>query len=218
MWHQFTPSARKAVFYAQEEAEAQRVRFVSSKHLLLGILRESDSDALQVLARLGKKKDDIVSALRRAQEDLPESQVAGDLTLTRGAKQVIDSSYDISKELGDQYIGTDHLLAGLAAAGEEPAVSVLVSFALTKSQIVIAMRNLRDSGAVSETSQEPNKIGQSNINEPTTATFRFHPDVPAEVVEEYLTRLAELYRICGGLGFSVDWLEEDVLCRVTVNA
>ena len=45
MWQRFTERARKVVFYAQEEAQKFGEGYVSTEHLLLGLVRESDSVA-----------------------------------------------------------------------------------------------------------------------------------------------------------------------------
>ncbi len=48
MWQRFTERARKVVFYAQEEAQKFGEGYVSTEHLLLGLVRESDSVAARV--------------------------------------------------------------------------------------------------------------------------------------------------------------------------
>ena len=53
MWQRFTERARKAVFYAQEEASKWGENFVSPEHLLLGLIREDDSMAGRILGQLG---------------------------------------------------------------------------------------------------------------------------------------------------------------------
>ena len=53
MWQRFTERARKVVFYAQEEAQKFGEGYVSTEHLLLGLVRESDSVAARVLDQLG---------------------------------------------------------------------------------------------------------------------------------------------------------------------
>ena len=53
MWQRFIENARKVVFYAQEEADRQGENFVSPEHLLLGLVRESDSVVVRILDQLG---------------------------------------------------------------------------------------------------------------------------------------------------------------------
>jgi ATP-dependent Clp protease ATP-binding subunit ClpA len=55
-----TPSTpKKAVSYAIEEARALRHSYVGTEHLLLGLLRERDTAAVQILGKLGLKLDEV---------------------------------------------------------------------------------------------------------------------------------------------------------------
>jgi len=49
MWQRFTESARRTVFFAQEEANLFGESYVSTEHLLLGLLRENNNVAQQIL-------------------------------------------------------------------------------------------------------------------------------------------------------------------------
>src|ERR1043166_9167235 len=53
MWQRFTERARRVVFFAQEEAARLGENYVGTEHLLLGLVRESDSVAGRLLARPG---------------------------------------------------------------------------------------------------------------------------------------------------------------------
>lgn len=53
MWQRFTERARRVVFFAQEEASRLGENFVTTEHLLLGLVRESDSVAARILDRMG---------------------------------------------------------------------------------------------------------------------------------------------------------------------
>ena len=52
MWQRFTERARKCVFYAQEEAQKLGEGFVSTEHVLLGLLRE-ECTATRILQSMG---------------------------------------------------------------------------------------------------------------------------------------------------------------------
>jgi ATP-dependent Clp protease ATP-binding subunit ClpC len=54
-----TPRARKVIEYAIEEARNLNHNYVGTEHLLLGLLREHDGVAAQVLMNLGLKLDDV---------------------------------------------------------------------------------------------------------------------------------------------------------------
>src|SRR5512136_2059966 len=54
-----TPRAKKVIEYAMEEARALNHNYVGTEHLLLGLLREHDGVAAQVLMNLQLKLDDV---------------------------------------------------------------------------------------------------------------------------------------------------------------
>ena len=124
MWQRFTERARKVVFYAQEEAQRFGEGFVSTEHLLLGILREEDNVATRVLVALGFTPDGVRTALKERMPNAdPKPSV--DMTLTPRAKRVIDLGYDEARGLRNDYIGTEHLLLGLIKEADGVAGRVL---------------------------------------------------------------------------------------------
>src|SRR5690348_312138 len=107
MWQRFTESARKVVFYAQEEAQKFGEGYVSTEHLLLGLVREPDTTAAKMLNRLALS----LNRLRaEVEKQLPrgDARPSQDMTLTPRAKRTIDLSFDEARNLGDDYIGTEH--------------------------------------------------------------------------------------------------------------
>src|SRR2546421_7700602 len=124
MWQRFTERARKVVFYAQEEAQKFGEGYVSTEHLLLGLVRESDSVAARVLEKLGVSLNRIRAEVEK---QLPrgDARPSQDMTLTPRAKRVIDLAYDEARNLNNNYIGTEHLLLGLIREGEGLAGRVL---------------------------------------------------------------------------------------------
>jgi ATP-dependent Clp protease ATP-binding subunit ClpC len=75
-----TPRAKKVIEYAIEEARNLNHNYVGTEHLLLGLLREHDGVAAQVLMNLGLKLDDVreeVLNLLGAGVDSEEAEPAG---------------------------------------------------------------------------------------------------------------------------------------------
>ena len=124
MWQRFTERARRVVFFAQEEADRLGENYVSTEHLLLGLVRENDSVAARILDRIGV-------SLRRVRSEIEKQVARGDgrlgqdMQLTPRAKRVIDLAYDEARQLNNNYIGTEHLLLGLIREGEGLAGRVL---------------------------------------------------------------------------------------------
>lgn len=124
MWQRFTERARKAVFYAQEEAQRFGEGYVSTEHLLLGLVREPDSVACRVLAKLGIEPERVRAEVEK-QLPTGDMRPSQDMTLTPRAKRVIDLAYDEARNLNNNYIGTEHLLLGLIREADGLAGRVL---------------------------------------------------------------------------------------------
>lgn len=117
MWQRFTERARKVVFYAQEEAQRIGDGYVSTEHLLLGLIREEDTTAGEALRAVGVDRQRLREAIE-AQQPKPEPGRTSDMTLTPRAKRVIDLAYDEARTLSHNYIGTEHLLLGIVREGD----------------------------------------------------------------------------------------------------
>ena len=124
MWQRFTESARKVVYYAQEEARASGTLLVTPSHLLLGLVHDDDNVAVRILSRL-----EVSPEMVRGQGQvwppaprLPAPPMVGDMQLAPSAKSVIDVAYQEANALKNNWIGTEHLLLGLTrdmgSAGE----------------------------------------------------------------------------------------------------
>jgi len=129
MWQRFTERARKVVFYAQEEAQKYGEGYVSTEHLLLGLVREEDSVAARVLTLCGLSRDNVREEILQL---LPRGNArpSQDMTLTPRAKRVIDLAYDEARNLNNNYIGTEHLLLGLVREEDGLAGKVLAHLGL----------------------------------------------------------------------------------------
>ncbi|GBC95157.1 ATP-dependent Clp protease ATP-binding subunit ClpC [bacterium HR16] len=124
MWQRFTERARRVIFYAQEEAGRLGENYVSTEHLLLGLVREPDSVAARILERMGVSLSRVRSEIER-QVSRGEGRLGQETQLTPRAKRVIDLAYDEARQLNNNYIGTEHLLLGLIREGEGLAGRVL---------------------------------------------------------------------------------------------
>jgi len=124
MWQRFTERARKVIFYAQEEAQRLGENQVSTEHLLLGLVRETDSVAARILDRMGISLQRIRQEVERFAHR-GDSRPGQEMQLTPRAKRVIDLAYDEARQLNNNYIGTEHLLLGLIREGEGLAARIL---------------------------------------------------------------------------------------------
>jgi ATP-dependent Clp protease ATP-binding subunit ClpA len=117
----FTERARRVLQYAPEEAQRLDHNAIRPEHLLLGLVREGEGVAAKVLGELGVQLDGLRSAvedaLGRGDATSEPASGAAALGLTDEAKRAIELSVDEARRLQHHFIGTEHLLLGLAREG-----------------------------------------------------------------------------------------------------
>ncbi|MCW3101047.1 MAG: ornithine carbamoyltransferase [Chthonomonadaceae bacterium] len=151
MWQRFTERARRVVFFAQEEAGRLGENYVSTEHLLLGLVRENDSVAARILDSMGVSLGRIRNEIER-QVARGDGRLGQDMQLTPRAKRVIDLAYDEARQLRNNYIGTEHLLLGLIREGEGLAGRVLAKLGVELERCRLEVTGLQDSDSASKTS------------------------------------------------------------------
>jgi ATP-dependent Clp protease ATP-binding subunit ClpC len=206
MWQRFTERARKVVFYAQEEAQKFGEGYVSTEHLLLGLVRESDSVAARVLEKLGVSLNRIRAEVEK---QLPrgDARPNQDMTLTPRAKRVIDLAYDEARNLNNNYIGTEHLLLGLIREGDGLAGRVLAKLGVELEKARREVMTLQDNETQTKSG------GSSRAANPSSAK--------TQTLDEFGRDLTELARD-GKLDPVVGRHNEiervmQILCRRTKN-
>src|SRR5687768_15728897 len=112
----FTERVRKVLAMAREEAARLYHEYVGTEHMLLGLIREREGVAAEVLDRFGV---DLDAVAERVEEIVKKGKTAGpvgpDLPYTSRAKKVIELAMNQAVELRHSYVGTEHLLLGLIA-------------------------------------------------------------------------------------------------------
>jgi ATP-dependent Clp protease ATP-binding subunit ClpA len=109
---------------AQEEAERFHHAYIGTEHLLLGLLRESKGLAAKGLNDLGVDLSTVRSAIESVLGS-NERSVVQQIIPTSRVKMVIEISFEEARRLGDNHVGTEHLLFGLLIEGEGIAAHVL---------------------------------------------------------------------------------------------
>ncbi|MCE5218698.1 ATP-dependent Clp protease ATP-binding subunit [bacterium] len=135
MWQRFTSRARRAVLLAHSEATRTHVQLIGTEHLLLGLLRLGEGNAVEALAHLGANVDRLRADLDQQMEVGRGGEVNNELAFTPEAQQVIQLAYAEARTLGDPYIGTEHLLLGLLRLGKGPAYRLLRNYGADLAQV-----------------------------------------------------------------------------------
>jgi len=130
----FTERARKVLSLAQEEAQRFQHNHIGTEHLLLGLVREGEGVAAKVLSNLGVELNKVRSAVEFI-IGRGDRIVLGVSGLTPSAKKVIELAVDEARRLNHHYIGTEHLLLGLASEEKGIAAGVLESLGVNLEKV-----------------------------------------------------------------------------------
>ena len=125
MFERFTARARRVVVLAQEEARMLDHNYIGTEHILLGLIREGEGVAAKTLESLGIS----LEAVRQQVEEiigLGEQAPSGHIPFTARAKKVLELSLREALQLGQNYIGSEHILLALIREGDGVAAQVLV--------------------------------------------------------------------------------------------
>ena len=129
-FEKFSERARRVLTIAQEEARQMNHSYIGTEHILLGLAREEEGVAAKILTNLGVSLNKVRSAVEFI-SGRGERPSTGETGLTPRAKRVIELAIDEARQLGHNYIGTEHLLLGLLREGEGVAAGVLDSLGVT---------------------------------------------------------------------------------------
>ncbi|WP_332248897.1 Clp protease N-terminal domain-containing protein, partial [Nocardioides sp. CF8] len=141
-----TPAARDVLGYATTEAVALNHHYVGTEHVLLGLLRETNSDAAQILASHTDLKT--VRAHVRQIVGVGAESPHEELPLTPRAAQVLVFARREADMYRESLIAPEHLLLGILREGEGIATQVLLELRVDFGMVRAATsRSLRQAQA-----------------------------------------------------------------------
>ena len=168
MFERFTEKAIKVIMLAQEEARRLGHNFVGTEQILLGLIGEGTGVAAKVLKSMGVNLKDARVEVEKI-IGRGSGFVAVEIPFTPRAKRVLELSLEEARQLGHNYIGTEHLLLGLIREGEGVAARVLenlgVDLAKVRTQVI------RMLGETAEVASGGGGGGKGSTKTPTLDEF-----------------------------------------------
>ena len=153
MFERFTEKAIKVIMLAQEEARRLGHNFVGTEQILLGLIGEGTGVAAKVLKSMGVNLKDARIEVEKI-IGRGSGFVAVEIPFTPRAKRVLELSLEEARQLGHNYIGTEHLLLGLIREGEGVAARVLENLGVDLSKVrTQVIRMLGETAEVTSTGQ-----------------------------------------------------------------
>ncbi len=168
MFERFTEKAIKVIMLAQEEARRLGHNFVGTEQILLGLIGEGTGVAAKVLKSLGVNlKDSRIEVEKIIGRG--SGFVAVEIPFTPRAKRVLELSLEEARQLGHNYIGTEHLLLGLIREGEGVAARVLENLGIDLTKIRTQV--IRMLGETAEVGTGGSSASKGNLKTATLDEF-----------------------------------------------
>jgi ATP-dependent Clp protease ATP-binding subunit ClpC len=124
MFEKFTEGAIKVIMLSQEEARRMGHNFVGTEQLLLGVIGQRHGIGARALKKM---KVSLKKARREIELYIGRGTgfVASEIPFTPRAKRVLEMAVHESKDLGQNFVGTEHILLALIAEADGVAMRTL---------------------------------------------------------------------------------------------
>jgi ATP-dependent Clp protease ATP-binding subunit ClpC len=195
MFERFTDRARHSIVLAQEEARRLRHNYIGTEHVLLGLLGEPRGIAAQVAESFGLTlevgRGEVLAIIGRGQQEME----TGHIPFTPRAKKCLELSLREALQLGNDYIGTEHVLLGIIREGKGVGSQILLRHAGSLGEVRDAVVSLMPRVAVASQSGR----WLRRLPGQRTASIRLQPDQPPELrtTPAADSSLAEAARLAG---------------------
>ena len=133
----FTEIATKALSYAKDEAIKAGLGSIGTEHLLLGLLKATDSAASRVLENNGVTYDAVKTMI--SEQIAPEKAllVKDKGLYTPKAMQILRASEDEARHFKDTKIGCEHILLAILTEGDNLALRILNSLNVNPQKMFV---------------------------------------------------------------------------------
>ncbi|NES25319.1 MAG: AAA family ATPase, partial [Symploca sp. SIO3E6] len=196
MFERFTEKAIKVIMLAQEEARRLGHNFVGTEQILLGLIGEGTGVAAKVLKSMGVNLKDARIEVEKI-IGRGSGFVAVEIPFTPRAKRVLELSLEEARQLGHNYIGTEHLLLGLIREGEGVAARVLENLGVDLSKVRTQVIRM-----LGETAEVSAGASQGRTKTPTLDEFGSNLTIMAGEgkLDPVVGRVKEIERVIQILG------------------
>lgn len=165
MDNRYTDSAKNAWKFAAKEAAKLGSDYVGTEHLLIGISHEKDSVGGKILNSLGLTVDILEKLLTEYNGN--NFFMHHELYVAPRTKRVLEMAIEEANELGNNYVGTEHLLLAIIHEGGGLAVQILEHFNVTGSKLQRAFEQFMTEEVSGEKNVELGEISDfaTDLNE-----------------------------------------------------
>ena len=185
MFERFTEKAIKAIMLGQEEARRLGHNFVGTEQILLGLIGEGTGVAAKTLKSMGVTLKDARAEVEKI-IGRGSGFVAVEIPFTPRAKRVLGLAWDEARQLGHNYIGTEHLLLALIRETEGVAAKVLENLGVDLNKVRNSVIKMLGETKPLESSSTATTTGASGSKAKTPSLDEFGTDLTLAAQEQRL--------------------------------
>ena len=127
LFSNFTERARIAISDAHDTACTLGHGYIGSEHLVAGLVKEGSGVAAKLLEKYGVTYDNTVEKIKELTGSTEALDMQTELALTPRTKRILQLSAIEARNMGNSYIGTEHILMAILRDGESVGVKVLTA-------------------------------------------------------------------------------------------
>ena len=142
MKNNFSSRVQMVIQFSREEALRLGHDYIGTEHLLLGLIREGEGIAVEILRNLGTDLDEIKRAVEDAVKSTGETMTIGNIPFTKRAEKILKMAYVEAEKYKSDIIGTEHLLLALVKEKDGVAAQVLLNFDITYDAVREELDNI----------------------------------------------------------------------------
>jgi len=156
MKNNFSHRVQMVIQFSREEAVRLGHDYIGSEHLLLGLLREGDGVAIEILKSLSVDLDDLKRHIEETIKTTGGTMTIGNIPLTKRAERILKGTYIEAKNFNSDIIGTEHLLLSLCKEKDGMAAQILLNFDVDYESVKREFESIMQ-GSEQEKSEKPKK-------------------------------------------------------------
>ena len=202
----FSPRVKDVITYSKEEALRLGHDFIGTEHLMLGILRDGNGKAIQILNNLSVDLDHLrrkVEILSPANPTLDTNVEKKNLHLTRQAERALKTTFLEAKVFQSSSVSTAHLLLCILRNENDPTTKLLnklkIDYDVAKEQYINMtpneeefLENLpRATDSYNEDSGQDDSLKEGNFNNPANKSNKKSKTPVLDNFGRDLTEMAE---------------------------
>jgi ATP-dependent Clp protease ATP-binding subunit ClpC len=135
MFDKFTDRARKVIALARQEAERLNNDYIGTEHVLMGLIKEGSGVAANILENMNVDPEKVLKEIEKVVQPGTNMVTMGQLPFTPRTKKMLEYSLEEMRNLGHNYIGTEHLLLGLIRENDSEAAQVMLGMGIELEKV-----------------------------------------------------------------------------------